>query len=360
MRTEAYHGGEFFSAIGEDFRTLERSTQIINADVLDAWFNPSPRVLSVLREHLAFLLRTSPPIYAAGVIEKLAELRGVPPECFLLGAGSSDLIFTCLPRLIERGSRVLLLDPTYSEYEHVCRKVIGTNLVRHVLSPQNSFRFRAEDLRESIRSQQPDTVILVNPNSPTGRHLSRTEMQKLIESLPGNIRLVVDETYIEYVGAAESVERLVIDHPNLLVIKSMSKVYALSGARVAYLVAAPAVADQLARFLPPWAVSLPAQVAAVEALDDPAYYTARYEETHSLRAEAVDRLRTIPGTRVYDTDLNFYLLQTEAGLRGLVQKLKASGIFVRNFDNRFLRISVKSSEQNHRIIDTIERCLPLG
>jgi histidinol-phosphate/aromatic aminotransferase/cobyric acid decarboxylase-like protein len=93
MSESAGHGGNFFRAIGLDFRTLSRSREVIGADVLDAWFDPSPRVLAALREYLPFLLRTSPPTHAEGLVETIAEVRGLDAASIVPGAGSSSLIF---------------------------------------------------------------------------------------------------------------------------------------------------------------------------------------------------------------------------------------------------------------------------
>jgi histidinol-phosphate/aromatic aminotransferase/cobyric acid decarboxylase-like protein len=97
----------------------------------------------------------------------------------------------------------------------------------------------------------------------------------------------VDEAYVDYAGQDQSLEREACVRPNLIVLKSMSKVYALSGLRVGYLVAHPATVRALAPWTPPWSVSLPAQVAAIEALADPAYYQQKYLETHALREAAL-------------------------------------------------------------------------
>src|SRR5689334_22331396 len=91
-----FHGGAFFSAIGENFENLDRSRSVIAADVLDAWFPPAPAVTEALKEHLPWLLLTSPPTHCAGLVETIAEVRGVEPASVLPGAGSSDLIFRAL------------------------------------------------------------------------------------------------------------------------------------------------------------------------------------------------------------------------------------------------------------------------
>src|SRR5260221_12693846 len=84
-----FHGGAFFESIGPRFRTLERRKEVINADVLDAWFPPSPKVVTALMEHLPWLLQTSPPADAGGLVDIISETRGIPPESLMAGPGSS-------------------------------------------------------------------------------------------------------------------------------------------------------------------------------------------------------------------------------------------------------------------------------
>src|SRR5258708_3359449 len=91
-----FHGGAFFDAVGARFEVLERSKAIINADVLDAWFPPSPKALAALEEYMPWCLRTSPPAGCEGLIEAIAQARGVASQNILPGAGSSDLIFRAL------------------------------------------------------------------------------------------------------------------------------------------------------------------------------------------------------------------------------------------------------------------------
>src|SRR5882724_2332369 len=166
MSDSAGHGGDFFRAIGHDFRTLSRGRELIGADVLDAWFDPSPRVLDTLREYLPFLLRTSPPTHAEGLVEAIAEARGLDPCTILPGAGSSSLIFSCLPALIESGSTVLLLDPMYGEYGHFARHRLGANVTAYKLAPECGFSICTDDFSRMTREASPAAVLLVNPNSP--------------------------------------------------------------------------------------------------------------------------------------------------------------------------------------------------
>jgi histidinol-phosphate/aromatic aminotransferase/cobyric acid decarboxylase-like protein/GNAT superfamily N-acetyltransferase len=363
-----FHGGAFFSAIGTTFQTLERSETIINADVLDAWFPPAPGVLEVLQEHLPWLLRTSPPTDCDGLVETIAHARGVRSRNILPGAGSSDLIFRAFRHWLSPKSRVLILDPTYGEYAHVLEQVIGCAVDRLALRAENGYEVDLAELASALRKQY-DLVALVNPNSPTGRHIDRDQLELILREGPARTRIWVDETYIEYAGGVEqSLERAASASENLIVCKSMSKVYALSGARVAYLCAGPQQLEELRAITPPWVVSLPAQVSAVHALQDPEYYTARYRETAVLREALADRLRSI-GWEVIPGIANFllgHLPEHGPTAAAVVQECRTHGLFLRDagamgagLGPRTIRIAVKDSATNTRILEILEQVTAL-
>lgn len=357
---KAYHGGKFFEAIGEDFSTLENWEHVINADVLDAWFDPSPRVLEKIKNHLDFIIRTSPPNYSEGLIETISEVRGIPKVNILTGGGSSDLIFTFFPKIIGKNDKVLILDPMYGEYQHILENVIGANVIRFSLKKENDFKIDPDLLIEAINNNMPKMVVLVNPNSPTGQYLPREEILRILKSIPQNTLFVIDETYIEYVDKNYSLEKDVLNFENLVIIKSMSKVYALSGVRVAYIVASQKIAEEVSSFMPPWAVSLVGQVAGVEALRNEKYYEEKYQETHKLRKEMIDKLSKIKSIKIYPSVANFFLIELLDGKiksEEIVEILRKQNIYIRNtdsmsdqFENRFLRITVKSKEMNQRIV----------
>ena len=360
-----FHGGEFFTAVGEEFDALERREEIINADVLDAWFPPSPKVTATLSEHLPWLLRTSPPTGCEGLVRVIAHTRGVPPECILPGAGSSDLIYRALRQWLQPGSRVLILDPTYGEYPHVLEGVIGCRAER--LSLQREENYRLDPVRLATRLAEGfDLVVLVNPNSPTGQHVDRDELIRVLRYAPPATRIWVDETYVEYAGPGQSLEQFAAGSENVIVCKSMSKVYALSGARVGYLCAGPHQLEPLRPLTPPWTVSLPGQVAAVEALKDADYYARRYCETHALRAELAEELRALDWT-VIPGVANFLLCHLpESGpdAAEVIARCRERGLFLRDvsamrsqLDDRTVRLAVKDAQTNQRIIKVLSEVL---
>jgi histidinol-phosphate/aromatic aminotransferase/cobyric acid decarboxylase-like protein len=359
-----YHGGAFFDAIGAEFTQLERRHRIINADVLDAWFEPSPKVIAALTEELPWLLRTSPPTHCEGLIRVLARTRSVPEVCLLPGAGSSDLIFLALCEWLTRDSRVLILDPMYGEYAHVLETVVECHVDRLPLERAENYRMNLDQLTTAA-ARDYDLIILVNPNSPTGQQVPRAELEKVLPRIPVTTRVWVDETYVEYAGTNQSVETLAAMSENLVVCKSMSKVYALSGVRAAYLCGPERLISALRHISPPWAVSLPAQVAAIAALQDPDYYATCWRETHQLRDELVAALQSLDGWEILPGIANFllcHLPQDGATAAELVQRCQPHGLFLRDvgnmgtrFGNRALRIAVKDRPTNHRLVEIISR-----
>jgi histidinol-phosphate/aromatic aminotransferase/cobyric acid decarboxylase-like protein len=360
------HGGAFFEAIGEDFATLQRRNHIIPADVLDAWFPPAPAVVRTLRAHLDWIVRTSPPTNGHGLVRALSDARGVPEDSLVVGGGSSDLIFLALTRWLDRGSRVLLLDPTYGEYAHVLEHVIGCRVDRFTLRRDQGYRINVAELELALRRAY-DLVVLVNPNSPTGQHVSARPLAELIARAPARTRIWIDETYVEYAGQGQSLEQLAAVSERLVVCKSMSKMYALSGVRVAYLVTEPGTARSLRRFTPPWAVGLPGQIAAVRALESEAYYRRRWSETHRLRHELECGLEAIGGLDVVPGVANFVLVHLapqRPAARTVVKRCRAHGLFLRDaggmspsLGDRAQRIAVRDPATNERMLEILRLVL---
>lgn len=354
MDETCFHGGAFFEAIGPRFDDLDRRRAIINADVLDAWFPPAPGVVAAVAGHLPWLLQTSPPTHAEGLVAAIAEARGLPPESVIVGAGSSDLIFRAFTSRLTRASRALILDPMYGEYVHVLERVVGCRVARVRLGPRGGFDL---DPGRLLEGGPYDLIAIVNPNNPTGRHVPRARLEPVLADIPRDTLVWIDEAYVDYVGAAESLERFAAASANVVVCKSMSKVYALSGARVAYLSAPPSIARLLRPLIPPWAVSLPAQVAAVAALADPEYYAGRHRETRALRSRLESGVAAL-GFEVFPGLTNSVLARA-ADAESLVAGCRRHELFIRPFPEiAAVRFAVKDEATNARMLAILATLLP--
>ena len=355
------HGGAFWEVLGDEFTDLSRATEVVNADVLDAWFAPAPEVIAALRQNLLVLVRSSPPTHAEGMVRAISRARVIPDACVLPAPGSSGLIFSVFQAWLGSRSRVLLLDPMYGEYRHVFENVIGCAVESVVGRIESGFRIDLNQVAERV-TEGYDAVVLVNPNSPTGTLLPRSGLAKLFSRCE-NTRVWVDETYVEFAGTENSVEQLAAGSANVFVCKSMSKAYALSGLRAAYLVGPAAEIARLRKLVPPWAVSLPAQVAAIAALSSSDYYNAQYFRTAELREQLAAELRDRCGIVAIPSVTNFLLCELPAqasDAANIVRRARTHDVFVRTGEGihpslgpRTIRIAVKSQEMNRKLVEVL-------
>lgn len=366
-----FHGGAFFEAIGEELDDLGRRHEIINADVLDAWFPPAPEVLQALRRDLAWIARTSPPTHADGLVRSIAGARGVEPASVLPGGGSSPLIFLALREWLRPSSRVLLVEPMYGEYGHVVEEVVGCRVERLVLRREEGYRLDPDRLGRRL-AEGFDLFLWVNPNSPTGRHVPRDEAERILRQAPDRTRIWIDETYVDYAGPEHSLEDVAARSRATVVCKSLSKAYALSGLRAGYLCGPPPLIESLRSLSPPWSVSLAAQVAAVRALGSLEYYKARWRETRTLRAELVEGLRALGVEEIVPGVANFVLFHPSPAAPStgsIIESCRRAKLFVREIRPRreegsaeapALRIAVKDRETNRRMLEILGSALSGG
>ncbi|MEU4656506.1 aminotransferase class I/II-fold pyridoxal phosphate-dependent enzyme [Streptomyces sp. NPDC023723] len=362
------HGGASFTAIGTDFTDLDRRHRIVAADVLDAWFPPAPGVRAALAEDPAWTARTSPPAGAEGLLARIAAARALPVETLAVGAGSSDLIYRAFGRWLTPASRVLLTDPCYGEYAHVTERVIGCRVDRFRLRREDGWRIDPDRLAATVAAGDYDLVVLVNPNNPTGVHAPAAGLRPLLAAAPPRTRWWIDEAYLGYAGLTESLAELAATDPRVVVCASLSKMYALSGLRVAHLVAEPATAALLRDWTPPWQIGLPAQLAAVAALRDPAYYTDRWLRTHTLRRALAAGLAALDETVAVEESVANFLTLTlppdHPGAARMVAECRRHGVYLRDlsplspsYEGRAVRVAVRDTAENTRIVAACQAAL---
>jgi len=188
----------------------------------------------------------------------------------------------------------------------------------------------------------------------------------VISAVPSDTRFWIDETYIDFVSPSQSLERFASTSNNVVICKSMSKAYALSGARCAYLCGPAALLDELRIHSPPWAVSLPGQIAACAALGSTAYYRARWEETRVLRESLTVALRQL-GWDVVPGSANFLLCHLppeHPEAAALASACSVRKLFIRDvsnmgncFDARVVRVAVKDAGTNEAIVSILRETL---
>ena len=253
-------------------------------------------------------------------------------ERIQVGNGSTELIHLLArsylsPPCSGINSTAFLLTPTYGEYEGACRLVGATP---SYLGAQRcaGFRWDLPEACHCIAAQRPSLVFLCNPNNPTGVYLQQPEVEALAEAAArvGGM-LVIDEAYATFVDHPWDSLAL-LERDNTVLVRSMTKDYALTGLRLGYSLASEVAVERLASFQPDWSVNGLAQAAGLVALADTDYLP----RARKAVAQAKDYLTaqlTAQGTTVFPSAANFLLLEVGDGA-ALRDKLARRGLFVRD------------------------------
>jgi histidinol-phosphate/aromatic aminotransferase/cobyric acid decarboxylase-like protein len=312
-------------ALGAEHGSSSEAGGSLACDVLDAWFPPSPAALAAIAAAPA---NKTPETGAWSLASAVERRRGLLPGSAVAGCGSSELIHALFRAL--RPGTVSLRDDTYSEYRYAA-ELYGASVVG-----PDADRF--------------DAKVVVNPNNPTGETVSASALAAEAAARP-DAWFVVDETYSDYAaGNRTSVERLHL--PNVIVVKSMSKCWGLSGVRAGYLACnAPDLVARIRREQPPWTVSNAAAAAAEAALscESEEHYRLAWLDTHRERSLLALELRRL-GAKVRTAPANWVTLPEAT--RADVEAWKASGLRARKMYPAGARVTVLPRHRA-RILRTI-------
>jgi threonine-phosphate decarboxylase len=318
---------------------------------------PPPSVQEALRRELDGIGRYPDPECRLLKLE-LALRHGLSPAQIVVGNGSNELIHAIVQRLPMRLE--VIVEPTYTEY---LRASLGVDhKVEHWLSEAASFSPEPFTLPAARR------IWLCNPNNPTGQLWRRDQLAPWIAANP-TADFVVDEAFLPF-RSDEQIYSLVNDvHwlPNLVVLRSLTKVYTLPGLRLGYLVTQPGLAAKIQNQLPTWSVNIQAQAAGLAALRDQVFLTRTHTWLNTERPEFLMKLSALPGLDPVPSQANFFLLRLREDWAGSVaDRLAERGIAVRdasNFvglDHHYIRVAVRTRAENQRLVDELGTLLRGG
>lgn len=300
---------------------------------------------------------------------RLAELYGARPEQLLIGRGSDEAI-DLLVRALCRAERdpVVIAPPVFGMYA-VCAKLQGAPIVEVPLVERaDGWTSDLAAIRDVATARRAKIVFLCSPGNPTGELITLAAIRALAQALAGRALVVVDEAYIEYADA-ESATTLIDDYPNVAVLRTLSKLHALAGARIGTLIADPDLIAVLRRCQAPYPVPAPCAALALRALAPDAVEQAR-ERAARVGAERDRLLQALPGIagvrRAYRSAGNFLLVRFDDA-ETACRRLLGAGVVVRDMRaspglGDALRITVGAREENDAVLDALSpsNALPAG
>lgn len=290
---------------------------------------------------------------------ELARQLKTTPDRILLGAGSSEPILLVARAFLEPGRVAVLSRYSFVSYEAAIRSVGATARIVDT-------KDWAQDLDGLLAAIDEDVRVLyvASPNNPTGTLIAPDDLSRFIAAVPPHVVVVLDEAYRDFVRPAQrpDTDRLLAIHPNLLVLRTFSKVYGLAGLRVGYALGAPELLDLLRRLQLPFSVSSIAQAAAIAALHDTDFVARSAADNERERERLSNRLAR-DGFEPVPSHGNFLLFRVGDG-PATFQSLLRQGIIVRPVANyglkEWLRVTVGLPAENDLFADALGRLLPKG
>jgi histidinol-phosphate aminotransferase len=283
----------------------------------------------------------------------LSQRLGTAPEEILPGSGSVELIRLVALTYFRYGDSVLILEPTFGEYEVACR-IVGSEVLKQRGEAEEGFALKMEETLELVRQCRPRGIFMCNPNNPTGQYLSQQEVEAVLDACEDSL-LVLDEAYISFVDDSWSAIDL-IHRGNLLVLRSMTKDYALAGLRLGYTIANREIVDGLRRARSPWSVNAVAQKVGCFVLSEEDYLERCKENIERAKEFIVSELCRL-GFPPLPSRANFFLVRVGNG-KEFRSALLQRGILVRDCTSfglpEYIRIAPRTMAECQKLITTIE------
>lgn len=344
------HGGNVFA--------VARSLGVSPEDILDfsASINPlgyAPGVKEAVFSSFDRIVHY-PDSAAEGLRQALAEFHGVDAGNIIAANGSTELIYL-VPRLVQ-GSGGLIIGPAFSEYEKALAHA-GMECHHFMLNTGEGFALSLDALGERLE-QGVDILFLCNPGNPTGHLLPLPVVEKILELCRSKgVFTVLDEAFMDFCEAG-SAKYQVLTGNGGIVLRSMTKFFAIPGLRLGYAIASNEVVDRLAALHAPWSVNSLAQVAGIASLADSVHMQRTLDCVATERSFLAAGLAGIDDLAPYPSAANYILVEIKKGppsgvLRDLLVRER---ILIRNCANfaglgeRFFRVAVRTREENMRLL----------
>lgn len=363
------HGGDLSRLARESGRKIE--------DILDFSVNVRPEGLP---DFLKDAFRTSlerlapyPSPHAEEARCALAQACNLPEECLILGNGSNELIHA-LPRSLHL-QHALIAEPAFTEYRLACTRA-GTFISSLAGDAQHGFIPQETQLRQ--RATLGDSVFIANPTNPSGTLWEKQTLLSLVRDMP-NVLWIIDEAFMDYVGEEYSLLKQAPHHPNLIVLRSLTKFYGMAGVRAGYATACPALIRQWGDNLPTWNLNTFA-IEAIKAIanqsnqsnqSDPSNKSFIQQNRTSNDANREDlraRLTGIPGIIPMPSVANYILFHWQEAPQHLAQYLiREHAIALRDCSNyigleqgNWFRVAVRTIQDHQRLEVALKSCIHQG
>ena len=344
------HGGNIY-ALAQQLGC--RSTDVIDVSSNINPLGPLPELVSHLHDTL-MAITALPDINSGVIVRKMASILGVRVSSVVAGAGTTQLIHALFPAL--RSRRVLIVGPTYSDYKDACHV--------HCLQPDYFFALEKENFRVNVEQLKNtlkpfDTVVICNPNNPTGTLIPRDQLLDLCANYP-QTHFVIDESYLAF--SADGNGSMINSRlDNVVVLHSLSKIFRIPGLRIGFVIASESLITKIAAIIPPWSVNSLAQKAVEFICDHPSLVQRYIDRSRSYieleKQKFFDHLKKNPELQPFPSTTTYFLIKLPQRLTAqkVCDHFAKQRLLIRNCDNfdglnnHYIRIAVHQKEVNRTV-----------
>jgi histidinol-phosphate aminotransferase len=322
-------------------------------------YPPSQDVIEAIEKGLADLALNRYPERDAPVLRaSLADHLGRAPEEIWIANGSNEVLQHLFLAFGGPGRKVLTFEPTYSLHSLIAR-IAGSTVSQDLRSDR--LAIDADRAVAGIRQEQPDIVMLCSPNNPSGGCDPLPLIEALLAEVDGLV--VVDEAYGEFANEEESAMSLLENHPNLVVVKTLSKAWRLAGARIGYMIADPDVTAQMLRVRLPYHLSSLTQLIGSVAIAHSADAQEKIAAIVSERDRLAIELQAL-GLKTYPSRANFVLFEVDDA-NGVWKALLERDVLIRNYSSQpllenCLRVTAGLPDENDAFLTVTREVLSGG
>lgn len=313
-------------------------------------YGPSESVMNAMTAAFRFGNRYNYP--DANIVDAIAAHHGVQAENVILGAGSSEILQVAGRTFLSGGRKVIGVEPTFADvYEYAS----GVRAESIILPLRDDYTQDVSAMVRAARANHRDVgfVYICTPNNPTGIVVNRTDIRQLLDGVPGDVPVLIDEAYHHYVDNPEYATSIpyVLEGRNVIVTRTFSKIYGLAGMRLGYGIAPKALVD---RMRPHCTGSINALVkwAGAAALKDTAAAERVRLSTLQLRKATTSALEAL-GYKVLPSETNFFMVHMRRDVTPVIDAFRARGVLVgRPFPPmvQHLRVSIGTAEEMDRFL----------
>jgi histidinol-phosphate aminotransferase len=314
-------------------------------------YGPPETVMKAMNDAWRYANRYQYP--DGGIVEAIAEHHGVKPENILLGCGSSEILKIVDDAFLPEHKFVIGVDPTY---ETVYRYATNSKAKAITLPLTNTFDVDMKAIIRATKLNARDVgfVYICNPNNPTGRIVSKQDIKLLLDSIPQDIPVFIDEAYHHFVDDPnyEPSIKYVTEGRKVIVARTFSKIAALAGMRLGYAVAPEEIIGMLRPLVVSYNTNAVVKYGGVAALKDTAYQAKMKQLNKQLRDKTTNELKTM-GYQVIPSQSNFFMVNVKKDVTQVGDEFQKRGILVgRKFPpmNEWLRVSVGTEDEMDRFM----------